>query len=158
MDCRKTHSNCGCGSSPQTFDYHDTECDAQPCSQIYRTECVKHCNFPFTATNGNLSITSDANESLYSFLQKLAALSVGLNPEGIPCNFIVRYVTENSALLSWQSEADSFTVTVGDITLSTINKQILVEGLSASTYYDAYITDNNNNQSVVINFQTLDSE
>lgn len=158
MDCKKTHSNCGCGSTPQTFNYHDIACEGQPCSQIYRTECVKHCNFPFTASNGNVSITCDVNESLYSFLQKLAVLSVGLDPVNMPKNFAVRSVTSNSAFLSWESEAESFTVTIGDRTITTEYHSLSVEELNSSTLYEVYVKDNNNNQSVVISFQTLDVE
>jgi hypothetical protein len=104
MNCKKNNRNgCGCGGYITTMVDKQTECNEEPCSEIFSSDCVMYLGEEMT--NGNITISK--GERISEVLQKIMCY---MRDESTDVPILrIHDITENSAMVKIMYD-DEFTL------------------------------------------------
>lgn len=140
MNCKKNNNEgCGCGGYVNTIIDQNTECNEEPCSEIFSTECVLHTGEEMS----NGIITVSKGDRIGDVLQRILGY---MRDQSLDIPVVRIYdITEDSALISIKYDSN-YTIKYKEngteqwTEVSSSADKYLLQNLSSNTTYDLVVS------------------
>lgn len=158
MECKNNKKrNCGCGSYNLTLIDQKTECNNEPCSEMFSSECIINVGADLCILKNGNELSLKHGDRLYEMLQKMLAY-IRDNDSDVPLLKIIE-VKENFATIGIKySEPVNLVYTTGSTTKSAYNVDsdiFIINNLIRNSDYELKaVGATNQKESVTLKFRT----